>query len=517
MQQTGTGFYNLQPYGFISLHLHWFFEKVIHLDILRLPLEELAKFSMHRLMELKTLERASKSLLYQDKWRAAGIQPEKIKTYADFAEIPFVTSQEIREVMFRGPIEEILCSDVAHWFCTTGTTGNPKWIPYGRKDLELFMEIRDRSAKLLPSTKGLRTFAISGPPPFVEDGLANLNMIRQMLTDTQLADGVTVCLTEVDHEEAINFALDTKPNIIMSFPGFAARFAEIIEEKAPAVTKKAFFEHKTLRNLFEYLVTRFKKIRPRDLSEFKWGLFGGEPLDPYRQVLAQGFGLEPYEMYLFTEFMPPAMECRMHEGMHLWIDICIPEIIPEEELEREALDSSYMPKAVPLWDAKEGLRGEYVLTTSGQALPLVRYRFGDLIEVVSTKPCRCGITHPRIKVPRRSDSTICLGAVRFPASKLEEILLVPTKYGAAGRWQLEITREGYRPKPTIRVEPCQEITDEELFLSEISNRLKELEILRTGVENKLVAEPTIILEERLPDKGRLVTESGRIIYEGEDS
>jgi len=487
------------------------------MDILNRPLEELAKLSMNRLMELKTLERASKSLLYRDKWEAAGIQPEKIETYDDFAEIPFVTSREILEIMFKGPIEEVLCSDVAHWFCTTGTTGNPKWIPYGRKDIELFMEIRDRSAKLLPAIKGLRAFAISGPPPFVEDGLANLNMIRQMLTNTQLTDGVTVCLTEVEHKEAIDFALDTKPNIIMSFPGFAARFAEIVEENAPVVTKKAFVEHKTLRNLLEYIVTRFKKIRPKDLSKFRWGLFGGEPLDPYRQVLAERFGLEPYEMYLFTEFMPPAMECCMHEGMHLWIDICIPEIIPEEELEKEALDTSYKPKAIPLWDAEECLRGEYVLTTSGQALPLVRYRFGDLIEVVSTKPCRCGVTHPRIKVPRRSDSTICLGAIRFPATKLEEILLQPTKYGAAGRWQLEITREGYRPKPIIRVEPTKEITNKELFLSEISNRLKELEILETGVENKLVAEPDIILEERLPDKGRRVTKTGRIIYEGENN
>ena len=486
------------------------------MDILRLPLEELAKFSMHRLKKLGTLERASKSLFYQDKWRAAGIQPEKIETYDDFAELPFVTSRELREILIKGPMEKVLCSDVAHWFCTTGTTGNPKWIPYGRKDIELFMEIRDRSAKLLPPTKGLSGIAISGPPPFVEDGLANLNMIRQMLTNTQLTDGVTVCLTEVEHEEAINFALDLKPNIIISFPGFAARFAEIVEENAPVVAKKTFFEHKTLRTFLEYLVTRFKKIRPRDLSRFEWGLFGGEPLDPYRRVLVEGFGLEPYEMYLFTEFMPPAVECRMHEGMHLWIDICIPEIIPEEELERETVDNSYVPKAVPLWNAKEGLRGEYVLTTSGEALPLVRYRFGDLIEVVSTKPCRCGITHPRIKVPRRSDSTICLGAVRFPASKLDEILLLPTKYGAAGQWQLEIKREGYRPKPIIRVEPCHEITNKELFLSEISNRLMELEILRTGVENKLVAEPAIILEKRLQDKGRLVTKTGRIIYEGEN-
>jgi hypothetical protein len=118
-------------------------------------------------------------------------------------------------------------------------------------------------------------------------------------------------------------------------------------------------------------------------------------------------------------------------------------------------------------------------------------------------------------VPRRSDATICLGAIRFPAAKLEEILLRPTKYGAAQRWQLEIVREGYHPKPIIRVEPSREITNKELFLTEISKRLGELEILRTGVKNKLVVEPTLILEDRLKERGRFVTKAGRIIYEGE--
>ncbi len=47
-------------------------------------------------------------------------------------------------------------------------------------------------------------------------------------------------------------------------------------------------------------------------------------------------------------------------------------------------------------------------------------------------------------------------------------------------------------------------------------KVKELEILRIGIENKLVAEPLIKLDEKISDKGRSVTKSGRIIYEGEN-
>jgi len=214
--------------------------------------------------------------------------------------------------------------------------------------------------------------------------------------------------------------------------------------------------------------------------------------------------------------MCPTVECHMHDGMHLWMDVCLPEIIAEPELERERQNVDYVPKAIPLWKAEQGLRGEYVLTSFAEALPLIRYRSGDLIQVVGTEPCRCGITHPRIRVPRRSDTTVCLGAIRFPVEQLEEKLLAMTPYGKVQRWQLRITREGHRPKLVVRVEPFGKIVDEESFLSEISRRLRELRILRTGIENKMVLEPVVLLEERISDEGRPVTQTGRIIYEDEN-
>jgi phenylacetate-CoA ligase len=484
-------------------------------DILHLPLGELAALGLRRLRDHATFERAGRSLLYRDKWSSAGIRPEDIRTYDDLARIPYLTSRELRVAMNQGPLEEILCSpEVAHWFCTTGSTGMPKWIPYGRSDIDLFMEIRDRCAIMLPSSDGMRGFGVTAPAPFVEDGLGAFEMIRRM-SSGRPGEGVAVSLTEVEHEDAVSFALDLKPNIIAAFPGFAARMAEIIEEQAPGVARRELQEARTLRNLAAYLVTRVRKIRPRDLSRYSWGLFGGEPLDPYRAALRERFALEAYDLYLFTEFLYPTIECRAHDGMHLWMDICVPEIIPQSELELETRDDAYVPRAVPLWEAERGLRGEYVLTTFGEVLPLVRYRFGDLIEIVGTEPCRCGITHPRIKVPRRSDGTICLGAVRFPATQLDEILLRPSESGQVRRWQLEITREGYRPKPILRVEPVDGVADSAAFLGELGGRLHELEILRLGIENRMVAQPVVSLAAQISDEGRRVTEAGRVIDEGE--
>ncbi len=482
-------------------------------DILHLPPEQLAELSFRRLRESKTLERAAKSALYRCKWEAADIKPEGIVTYKEFSEIPFITGREIREALDKNPIENVVCSDaIVHWFSTTGTTGTSKWIPVSRRDVELFMEMRDRCYKLTPTTEGLRCWAISGPAPFVENGLAGFERVHAMMTHVQ-REGVDISFTEVEREDSVNFALDMKPNFIGSSPSLAARFAELLTERAPQVARDRWRKKKSLKSLAAYLVTCVKNIHPKDLSKFEWGLFGGEPLEPYRKILRKEFGLEPYEIYMFTEFLCPFVECRMHDGVHLWMDICFAEVISELELDKESLEAVYTPRAIPVWEAEQGSRGELVLTTFGEGLPLVRYRSGDLIEVVSTEQCRCGVTHPRIKVPRRSDHVICLGMIRFPVEQLEGKLLAETVYGQAKRWQLRITREDYRSKIIIRLEPSGKIADREAFLREISEKLKELKILATGIENRVVLEPVVLLEEGISEEGRLVTKAGRVIYE----
>jgi len=482
------------------------------MDVLRLSLEELGQLSLNNLFKSNTLKRACNSSLYRKKW--AGINVAEIRNYEDFAKLPYITSKEVRQAIYEQPIDQILCAQPAHWFSTTGTTGLSKWLPYTKKDLEVFTLTRDRLYSMLPTDGDLRLATVTAPSPYVEDGLAILNTLRGMELNSSL-QGITIALTQTDDEEIFNFTFETKPNVMLAFPSLAARLAEIIEETAHKAAKQQFSKDKTIKNFLLYLITRVKKVHPKDLSSFRWGLFGGEPLDPYREVLTRMYGLEPFELYAFTEFMPPAVECQMHQGMHLWLDISLPEIIPEDELEKEHNDPTYVPKAMPIWSARQGQRGEYVLTTFSEALPLIRYRFGDLIEIVGTTPCGCGITHPRIKVPRRADlSVISLGAIRFPFRQLEEKALSKTVYGQAERWQLEIKRMGHRPHLNIRLEPNSAITSHALFTEEISRKIQEIDVIKTGLDNKILAEPCVAVE-ALQGRGKQVTDLGSVIFEGE--
>ncbi len=89
-----------------------------------------------------------------------------------------------------------------------------------------------------------------------------------------------------------------------------------------------------------------------------------------------------------------ALECRAHNGVHLWIDKGLYEIIPD------GCDfSPDIPPALPwLWETKAGTCGELVVTTFNEILPLIRYRSGYRVEYAGNDVCFCGYAHPRVKL-----------------------------------------------------------------------------------------------------------------------
>jgi phenylacetate-coenzyme A ligase PaaK-like adenylate-forming protein len=266
-----------------------------------------------------------------------------------------------------------------------------------------------------------------------------------------------------------------------------------------------------LTNLIAMLLARFKRIRVRDIIKFRYGLFAGESLAPYRQAIMDHYGLEPYEGYASTEFLCYNVECRYHCGIHMWLDICIGEVIPQAELEKEENTPGYVPQAQFLDEVPVGTVGEYVLTTFGEALPLVRYRTSDLLEVVGTDRCRCQRTHPRVKILRRLDDVVNLGLIRFTIPEVEACLQLVSRSGRVITWQLRLEREGYWPKPVFFIEAARSGTEQEL-LDEISTRISEIEVLRVGCEKGIVANPVIKLVEKVDEVRTATGKVKRIVY-----
>ena len=100
-----------------------------------------------------------------------------------------------------------------------------------------------------------------------------------------------------------------------------------------------------------------------------------------------------------------------------------------------------------------GTPGELVFTTlTKEALPLIRYRTGDL-GAIATEPCPCGRTTVRLTQlgGRRDDMLIIRGVNLYP-SHVEQILTGVD--GVAPHWQLIVERTGPMDELKLECEPA---------------------------------------------------------------
>ena len=112
-------------------------------------------------------------------------------------------------------------------------------------------------------------------------------------------------------------------------------------------------------------------------------IYIGEGMDDaLRRRVQESLGAEVFSYYGASETSALGIECAAHSGIHLFGSRTLFEV------ERERDDSE---------------RGELIVTTLVQrALPLLRYRLGDLVRL-RPGTCACGLNEPRIDVLGRSE------------------------------------------------------------------------------------------------------------------
>jgi phenylacetate-coenzyme A ligase PaaK-like adenylate-forming protein len=101
-------------------------------------------------------------------------------------------------------------------------------------------------------------------------------------------------------------------------------------------------------------------------------------------------GVEVFGYYGASETSALGIECRAHDGIHLFTNRNVFEIVT---------------------DSPSGLTGRIVVTTlQQQTLPLIRYALNDVISLKQGK-CPCGLSYPKVDVSGRAgDSFSILGA-----------------------------------------------------------------------------------------------------------
>jgi len=196
------------------------------------------------------------------------------------------------------------------------------------------------------------------------------------------------------------------------------------------------------------------------------GCFGAEPWsEGMRAEIESRLGIRAHDIYGLSEIMGPAVshECRCQNGLHIWEDYFIAEIIdPKTNL-----------------PAEPGEAGELVVTTiEKEGIPLIRYRTRDICALDSA-PCECGRTHARMSKPagRTDDMLIIRGVNVFP-SQIESVLL-----GAGGvepHYRLVVDRINNLDTLTVEIE-----ISEDMF----SDQVKGIE----GIEKNLGSQINSVL------------------------
>jgi phenylacetate-CoA ligase len=176
-------------------------------------------------------------------------------------------------------------------------------------------------------------------------------------------------------------------------------------------------------------------------SDVRRLILSGEPAGSIPQTKAlieEMWGAKAFDTAGMTEIGTiMVFECSHQPGgTHIIEDHLIEEVVDPVSLE-----------PVPY-----GERGERVVTSFGRgAIPLIRYRTGDLVCRVPASACSCGRTFDIYEggiLGRVDDMKLVRGTNVYPRA----IEAIVREHAAVDEFQTVITREGLRDEITLRVE-----------------------------------------------------------------
>ncbi|NHJ40091.1 MAG: phenylacetate--CoA ligase family protein [Asgard group archaeon] len=444
--------------------------------------QQLYKNLTNLIDESNLIQRAYKSALYHDKWKKSIDDISSLKGYKGLSKLPFVSAEDLRIIWEKHSVEEIILTDiVGFWYTTSGSMGNKKWIPWTYNDYtKAGVAIAENILRYLNPKDRILTIVL--PPPFISGS----SPFKLLENTGKMGTPIEILAFSPEYvQDGFGLLMKRKPTVIVGTPSLALRMAEEIAINTPLILKAQAEEQKSVKLRLAAAVTKLKKIYPKNIfKEMKYGYFGGESLDPFRKAIEDKWGLEAFDVYAFTEGFSGGYECSEHNGMHFPSSNGIIEIIPEKELEKESNDPNYFPEAIILTEVENGLIGELVLTDFKEALPMIRYRVRDSVKVISIDGCSCGLETPRLKIIGRTDSVINLGIIRLSALIFDQLLRKDFKMGKVKLWEVYVTREKYRPKIILTVEP-EFVKNEEEFKKELFESLHSFDLFQRGYDNGL--------------------------------
>jgi phenylacetate-coenzyme A ligase PaaK-like adenylate-forming protein len=310
-----------------------------------------------------------------ERLRAAGVDAGAGVTLADLPELPTTSKPDLWEHypfgMLAVPREHVVA---VHG--SSGTGGRPTLVAYTRGDLDLWASMCARALAAAGTTPGSIVHNAYGYGLFTGGLGIHQGAIALGATVIPVSGGFT--------QRQVTLLHDLRPDVLTCTPSYAVYLGEALRQAGV----------------------------DRDDISVRFGIFGAEPwTDGLRAQIEDLLPCKAMDIYGLSEVIGPGVACECVEGqsgLH----------VNEDHFLVETLDPATGQPTAP------GVPGELTFTTpTKQALPLLRYRTGDVASL-HPGPCVCGRTLIRMsKVTGRVDDMVVVRGVNVYPSEVEAVLL----------------------------------------------------------------------------------------------
>jgi phenylacetate-CoA ligase len=399
-----------------------------------LPLKKLQKLQNERLQNAVAWA-YKKTKFYQNLFDQAGVKPQGILTIEDLTQLPFTTDIEIATDI---PLKDRLAipeEKIKMYHSTSGTVGAVVPIPFSKKDMEAFLKDGEARARWTMGVRPWDTIQVLTRFDCCFLGYKELGASIVLLSAGRYS---------TDHQ--IRLTKESGVTVIEHMPSLLLHYFERMEQ----------------------IGIDIKDTKLRMVSGVGEGL-----AESYKKKIERKYGIPFMTLYGAVETAPfLAAECEARKGMHINADLGILEVVDPET-----------GKLLP-----EGEEGELVVTMfEREAMPLIRYRIGDVGSILPYEPCSCGRTMPKMSyVKGRVSQIIKISGRNILPIDVEEVVA-----------EFEDLENEFRII-------CQKPEMETLKLRiEHKDEVEQLRVLKEKVEEALFRKLGINAEVDLEPKGKL--------------
>ncbi len=374
------------------------------------PIETAARSKIIALQERLLREQVEKAWrdvpFYRERWEAAGVTPEEIRTLEDLRRLPVVTKADFDEDLRAHPPFGSYQGKrtPARIHASSGTTGDPRPVHCTERDCEQIAALSARRLRAQGIEAG-DLVQVTLPYTLYIGGVIALE--GAMLLGAGVIPTGTGAMTPTRRQ--IQIAHDWRPTVLCATPSYALGLAGVASDMG--LNPERDFNFRIIYVTAEVLTAEM------------------------RREIEQTWNVTVFDNYGSVEAAASTFECPEQAGWHISEDAYIFEVLDLETGE----------------PVEAGQDGVLVITSLfREASPFLRYRVGDIVSI-EEEPCACGRTLRRMSgVKGRADEMLKIRGISVYPTTVERALWEIAELGS--EWQLVVDELVSAREVTVEVE-----------------------------------------------------------------